>query len=102
VLKFEKPLSFNWDKGNVSKNLFKHDVTNLECEEVFTNLPLVLEDNKHSKLEKRFWSLGVTNRFKYLHITFTLRGKSIRIISARPMSRKERSAYEKAKKAAKI
>jgi uncharacterized DUF497 family protein len=39
----------------------------------------------------------VTNDRRHLLVAFTVRRSLVRVISARPMSRKERAAYEKAK-----
>ena len=52
--------------------------------------------NDHSQYEPRYHALGVTDDFRPLHVTFTLRedGTLIRIISARAMHRKERTLYE--------
>ncbi len=88
------PLKFDWDKGNIDKNK-KHGVSNEEAEEVFTNQPLILlEDEKHSSQEKRMMVLGVSDGGRRLSVVFTIRQQLIRIISARPMSRKERRFYE--------
>lgn len=89
---------FDWDKGNIDKNLKKHNVVNEESEEVFSNIPFVSEDIKHSKLEKRFQALGKTNKERLLFISFTVRKidqkLKIRVISARDMSKKEEVKYE--------
>ncbi len=91
-------VGFDWDSGNQVKNQEKHNVSTGECEEIFFNQPLLLhEDVKHSKREQRFYALGKTNFEKRLFIAFTIRNNFIRIISARPMSKKERSTYEKTK-----
>jgi len=88
--------SFEWNKGNIDKNLKKHKVSNAECEEVFFNQPLIIkEDEKHSQKEKRFLALGKTENNKLLFISFTIRENNIRIISARNMSKKEKQYYEK-------
>ncbi|MCK5543494.1 MAG: BrnT family toxin [Desulfobacterales bacterium] len=88
---------FQWDHGNERKNAEKHDVSKEEVEQTFFNQPLLLlEDKAHSQDEQRFHALGKTNSNKKLHITFTMRGKFIRVISARSMSKKERGFYEKA------
>ncbi|TAN38205.1 MAG: BrnT family toxin [Nitrospirae bacterium] len=87
---------FEWDPGNARKNE-KHGVTQAEAEQIFVNEPLLLlADDKHSHREARFYALGKTNEERLLHISFTFRGNGtrIRIISARPMHRKERSIYE--------
>ncbi len=50
---------------------------------------------QHSQVEARFHALGRSDAGRLLHVTFTLRreGTVIRVISARNMSRKERSRY---------
>ncbi len=90
------PLSFEWNKGNIDKNLKKHGVTNKEAENVFENKPLLVsEDREHSKTERRYQALGKTDTDRFIFISFTVRNDSVRIISARDMSRKERRVYEK-------
>lgn len=62
---------------------------------VFFNQPLlILEDVKYNQAELRFHALGITHKARTLHITFTVRGTKIRVISARTMHRKERTRYE--------
>jgi len=88
---------FDWDEGNLSKNWDRHQVANAECEEVFLNTPLLLADDaKHSAKEARRYALGQTNDGRWLFIAFTVRGTRIRVISARPMSGKERRIYGQA------
>ena len=90
--------AFDWDEGNARKN-DKHGVSAAEAEQVFFNAPLLLlQDAAHSSEEPRFHALGHADDQRALHITFTLRlaGQSIRVISARAMSRKERVIYEQA------
>ena len=90
---------FDWDQGNAAKNWDKHNVNRVECEEVFFNAPLFIEeDPKHSVSEKRYFAMGRTFGERRISVIFTLRGDKIRPISARDMSRKERNVYEKAKK----
>jgi uncharacterized DUF497 family protein len=65
-----------------------------ECEETFFNQPLIVfDDIKHSKSEKRFYSLGRTDKERKLFMVFTIRNSLIRVISARDMSKKERERY---------
>jgi len=88
---------FEWDDGNARKSADKHGVSQAESEQIFFNAPLLtLEDAGHSELEPRFHALGKTDTERLLHVTFTLRaeGTRIRVISARDMSRKERTHYE--------
>lgn len=89
-------VGFEWDTGNRDKNATKHGVSWQESEEIFANQPLVISmDIAHSGVEERYHALGKTDRGRLLHLTFTVRQKQIRIISARPMHRKERIIYEK-------
>lgn len=91
----ENAVGFQWDNGNLDKNQIKHQVSNVESEEVFFNKPLlVFEDSKHSELEARYYLLGQTNSGRKLQLVFTIRDKLIRVISARDMSVKERHIYE--------
>jgi uncharacterized DUF497 family protein len=86
---------FQWDKGNIDKNLVKHSVTNLECEQVFFNEPLIiLADPKHSFAEKRYAAFGKTDKGRLLAVIFAKRGKLLRVISARDLNSRERKFYE--------
>jgi len=86
---------FNWDEGNIDKNWLKHKVSSAECEQVFFNRPLVIQDDIiHSRTEKRFYALGQTDSKRTLFIVFTARNNLIRVISARDMCRKERKIYK--------
>jgi len=85
---------FDWDKGNLEKNWILHQVNKSECEQVFFNKPIVIgEDIKHSNREKRWFLLGQTDLKRLLFVVFTLRGKLIRVISARDLNKKERKIY---------
>lgn len=86
---------FEWDEGNLTKSWEKHQVSALECEQVFFKRPLIaLPDERHSESEPRFYALGQTDTGRRLFIVFTARNGLIRVISARDMSRKERKIYE--------
>ena len=97
MIDWERIVGFAWDAGNARKNVDKHDVSQSESEQVFFNEPLLtVPDVRHSAAEQRIHALGRTDDGRLLHITFTLREEEtkIRVISARDMSRKERSYYE--------
>ena len=90
-----EPLSFEWDKGNLGKNL-KHKVSDKEAEEAFINGQLfIFKDQKHSQIENRYGFFGRTGTGRLLSIVFTIRRDKIRIITARDTSKKERKSYEK-------
>lgn len=90
----ERVSGFDWDAGNIDKIWKKHLVTPNEAEEVFFNKPLlVLPDPDHSQSEQRFSAMGKTDAGRLLFISWTSRSPNICVISARPMSRKERKLY---------
>ena len=85
----QKTVGFQWDTGNLEKNWRRHRVTQAECEQVFANHPVVSVDEGHSGDELRHYALGQTGPGRHLTITFTVRNSLVRVISARPMSRRE-------------
>ena len=92
---FDNFVGFQWDQGNIDKNLIKHNVENWESEQVFFNKPLlVLDDSKHSIPEKRCAAFGKTDADRFLIVIFTRRGGLIRVISTRDMNKKERKFYD--------
>lgn len=85
---------FEWDQGNDTKNWDKHDVTSLECEQIFFNKPLILKrDKEYSIVENRYYVLGRTNMDRLLFEAFTIRNDKIRVISARDMTDAEMERY---------
>ena len=97
MLDLERIEGFDWNEGNSRKSAEKHQVSQGEAEQIFFNDPLlVTADASHSIREPRLHALGHTDGGRLLHITFTLRNgdRLIRVISARPMHRRERIRYE--------
>jgi len=91
----DKSIEFEWNKGNIDKNM-KHGVADKESEEIFgSKKKIFMKDEKHSLKEERYMIWGKTNVGRKLTVFFTLRNNKVRIISARDMNRKERNAYEK-------
>lgn len=95
-------VEFDWDLGNENKNYLKHNVTKLEAEEVFFDFSLVDDDEKHSGDEFRRRLIGKTDDGRILTVVFVVRAGKLRVISARPADRRERSNYEKAQGNTKI
>ena len=93
---FDQFTGFQWDEGNINKNLDKHNVENWECEQIYFNEPLLILDGlRHSTVEKRWAAFGKTDAGRMLTVIFTKRGSLVRVISARDMKKKERIFYEK-------
>lgn len=86
---------FEWDHGNAKKSETKHGVSCREAEEMFRHAPLlVLDDAPHAGSEPRYRALGRTDAGRLLHAAFTIRATKLRLISIRPMIRRERKIYE--------
>ena len=93
-------IGFDWDPtGNWRKSELKHGVAIAEAQEALLNDPLCQVDTRHSDDEQRYVALGTTNEGRRLFVAFTVRRNHVRVISARPMSRKERALHGKAQKA---
>jgi hypothetical protein len=88
-------MKFEWDDAKASANLKKHDVSFEEAQTVFDNpLAAIFDDEAHSFDELREIIIGHSQRNRLLIISFAERLNSIRIISARPTTKKEGKDYE--------
>jgi uncharacterized DUF497 family protein len=88
-------LRFVWDQRKADLNLRKHGVSFQEATSVFADtLSITIPDPDHSASETRFLDLGLSHRNRLLVVSYTERGKIIRIISARRASPSERKDYE--------
>lgn len=89
-------IEFDWDQWNVQKNEIKHGVSRLEAESAFYDPQYkMFEDIRHStSSEARYLLYGRSLENRVLMVGFTVRGVRVRVITARPASRKERRIYE--------
>ena len=88
-------MTFEWDDEKASANVKKHGVSFQEAATAFSDpLYLVFADPDHSTEEGRFLIVGESNDQRLLVVAYTQRKKSIRLISARLATRKERKSYE--------
>ena len=86
---------FEWDDGNASKTWSRHQVSQTEAEQVFLNRPVVVTGARPGA-EARWFAFGRTDRHRLLTVVFTIRGRLLRVVSARPMSRTERKNHGQA------
>jgi uncharacterized DUF497 family protein len=88
-------VEFEWESKKAGTNARKHGVTFQEAATVFGDpLAITFEDPDHSKEENRYITFGLSIRKRLLVVSHTERSDRTRIISARPMDRKEREIYE--------
>lgn len=88
-------MEFEWDPKKAAENLAKHDVSFTEAATVFDDLlSVTVPDPDHSFEENRFVIVGQSHRGRFLIVSYAEPGDHIRIISARELTRTERSIYE--------
>lgn len=88
-------LTCEWDQEKAESNLRKHGVSFEEASTVFGDtLSNTIHDPLHSSVEDRFVTIGVSYRHRLVVVVHCDRDENIRIISARPATRRERTDYE--------
>jgi uncharacterized protein len=86
---------FDWDEEKAKNNLIKHGVSFDEATSVFDDpLFLTFADPEHSYQEQRYIIMGESAKGQLMVVCYTDRKDIIRLISARPVTRKERKVYE--------
>lgn len=91
-------MQFEWDEEKAESNFQKHEVSFEEAETVFGDFfARIFEDEKHSFRERGNIIVGHSIQNRLLIISFTEReNDTIRIISARETTPKERRKHENA------
>jgi uncharacterized DUF497 family protein len=87
-------ICFQWDSDKAIQNLRKHEIDlKVACETFFDPFVFCLESEIVSN-EERERLIGLTYTYRLLYVVYTERDDVIRIISARPVTIKERMRYE--------
>lgn len=88
-------MDFEWDDDKAEANTRKHGVTFSEAMTVFGDpVSVTGYDPKHADDEDRFLTMGTSLAGRLLVVSHTDRDDSIRVISARVATRRERKDYE--------
>ena len=88
-------MEFEWDREKAKRNLRKHKVSFEEAMTIFYEpLSATFDDPDHSTDEERLITIGYSSRSRLLVVSHTERGKTIRIINARPATAHERKRHE--------
>lgn len=86
---------FEWSRMKAAKNQLKHGIRFPEAATVFFDpRNLTIADEDHSTDEQRYTVIGQSIRDNTLLVVHVERDESIRIISARKATRRERRDYE--------
>ena len=87
--------TFEWDPQKATTNARKHGITFDEAATAFGDpFGLIVDDPRHSEVERRCVLLGYSQSGRLLAVMFTERGYRLRLISARTAIRRERRHYE--------
>jgi uncharacterized DUF497 family protein len=91
-------VQFEWDPEKAEANVRKHQVSFHEAATVLEDpLSTTFPDVAHSDEEERFLTIGVSADGRVLVVAHTERDDTLRIISARLATRRERDFYEQGK-----
>ena len=87
-------MQFEWDERKAAHNLAKHDIAFDQAIVVFNDPHhLTFKDLRADYGEIRLNPIGAIDGAFFVCVTHTLRSGFIRLISARPASRRERKLY---------
>ena len=88
-------MQFEWDPRKAADNRARHGVSFHEAATVFDDpLAITYADPDHSEDELRYLTFGIDSTGRLLVVAHTEGRDTIRIISSRPATRKERKVYE--------
>ena len=91
-------VEFQWDLTKAAANLKKHRIDFQEAATVLEDpLSTTFADEVHSTEENRFVTIGASDQGRVLVVAHTERNDTIRLISARRATRRERAFYEQGK-----
>lgn len=83
-------LKFEWNPNKAEKNIEKHGVSFDEAATVFSDpLSMTYDDPDHSYDENRYIIIGLSALGRLVFVSHLERDDTIRIISARQLTRKE-------------
>lgn len=86
-------MAFEWDEDKNQSNLHKHGVSFETARQIFSRPILTSVDDRKDYGEVRNISIGQTDVTTVIVVVHAEREGNIRLISARPASRKERWTY---------
>jgi uncharacterized protein len=89
-------MRFEWDEAKNKANISKHGISFERASLIFRGPVFSVVDDREDYGEWREISIGMADGFAVLTVAHTDRNGIVRIISARPATRRERARYEEA------
>ncbi len=86
-------MQFEWDEAKNHANIRKHGISFETAKRIFEGPVVTWIDQRKAYGEDRYISIGRVEPVALIVVAHTKRNGRIRLISARPASRKERQAY---------
>jgi len=85
-------MDFEWDRSKERGNLRKHGIGFRTAARTFLDPYMIEFDDLHASGELRFNAIGLVDG-RMLFVTYTMRGDTVRIISARGAEPHEKRKY---------
>jgi len=86
-------LEFEWDPKKAEANRRKHGIEFLDAVIVFDDDRAVTLLDEHPR-EERYVTFGMDAQGRVLAVSYAVRGDTVRVISARKATPRERAQYE--------
>jgi uncharacterized DUF497 family protein len=87
-------MEYEWDPEKAQSNVVKHGIRFADAVGVFTDEYAVMVEDPDDE-EHRYIALGLDSLFRIVVVVYTWRNHTIRLISARKATRRERKQYLK-------
>jgi uncharacterized DUF497 family protein len=88
-------MRFEWDRKKAASNLTKHGMSFDEAVTVFFDpLSATFDDPDHSLGERRLFTIGYSYQDRLIVVCHTERKGSVRLISARRATKREKNRHE--------
>ena len=83
----------NWDPAKARVNVTRHGVAFEDAELALTDPAGLTREDPDARGEARFVTVGADALGRIVAVVYAYRGDDVRLISARPATRREKEAY---------
>lgn len=86
-------MNIEFDPAKAASNLTKHGVSFEEAKTVLLDPQSLVREDEDAQDEQRWVMVGMSAAGRLLVVVHTMRGETVRLISARKATRKEANSY---------
>ncbi len=90
---YNLPVETNWDPAKARANLARHGVAFGDAELALWDPAGLTREDPDAEGETRFVTVGADALGRIVAVVYAWRGDDVRLISARPATRREKEAY---------